>query len=330
MTDRRPSRQPGAVQVRYRRLGRSGLEVSVIGLGTSNFGTQAQFPYNRGPETATPVIHRALDLGINLIDTANSYGPFKSEEYIARALKGKRHDVVLATKVNSRVGEGPNMAGSSRKHIMEQIEGSLRRLDTEYVDLYQLHSKDSVTPIDETMRALDDLVRQGKVRYIGCSNFTAWQTCESIWTSRSLGLAEMVSSQPPYNMLDRKVEVDILPFCQQYGVGILPYYPLAEGFLTGKYRRDQAPPSGTRLGEVERGDYLSEENFDILDGLEKFSEERGHTVLDLAFAWLLAKPPVSSVIAGATTPAQIEANAASGDWELTDDEMEELGRILAQ
>ena len=316
--------------MRYRRLGRSGLEVSVIGLGTSNFGTQAEFPYNRGPETSTPVIHRALDLGINLIDTSNSYGPFKSEEYIAQALKGKRHDVVLATKVNSRVGEGPNMAGSSRKHIMDQIEGSLRRLDTDYVDLYQLHSKDPITPIDETMRALDDLVRQGKVRYIGCSNFTAWQTCESIWTSRNLGLAEMVSCQPPYNMLDRMVEAEILPFCQEYGVGILPYYPLAEGFLTGKYRRDQAPPKGMRLGEVWRGDYLSEKNFDVLEGLEKFSEERGHTVLELAFAWLLAKPTVSSVIAGATTPAQIEANAASGDWELSDDEMEELEPILAR
>jgi aryl-alcohol dehydrogenase-like predicted oxidoreductase len=317
--------------VKYRRLGRSGLEVSVIGLGTSNFGPQPQFPYNRGPETATPVIHRALDLGINLIDTANSYGPFKSEEYIAQALRGKRHDVVLATKVNSRIAEGPNRAGSSRKHIMDEIEGSLKRLDTDYVDLYQLHDKDTVTPIDETMRALDDLVRQGKVRYIGCSNFTAWQTCEAIWTSRTLGLSEMVSSQPPYNMLDREVELEVLPFCRQYGVGILPYYPLAEGFLTGKYRREQSPPEGSRLRETNRGETrFTEKNFDILEGLEQFSKEHDHTVLELAFAWLLAKPPVSSVIAGATTAAQVEANAASGEWELSDDEMDELDRILTQ
>ncbi len=317
--------------MKYRRLGRSGLEVSVIGLGTSNFGPQPQFPYNRGPETATPVIHRALDLGINLIDTANSYGPSKSEEYIAQALRGKRHDVVLATKVNSRIAEGPNRAGSSRKHIMDEIEGSLKRLDTDYVDLYQLHDKDTVTPIDETMRALDDLVRQGKVRYIGCSNFTAWQTCEAIWTSRTLGLSEMVSSQPPYNMLDREVELEVLPFCRQYGVGILPYYPLAEGFLTGKYRREQSPPEGSRLRETNRGETrFTEKNFDILEGLEQFSKEHDHTVLELAFAWLLAKPPVSSVIAGATTAAQVEANAASGEWELSDDEMDELDRILTQ
>jgi aryl-alcohol dehydrogenase-like predicted oxidoreductase len=317
--------------LRYRRLGRSGLEVSVIGLGTNNFGARDQFPFNRGPETATPVIHRALDLGINLIDTANSYGPFTSEEYIGLALKGRRHEAVLATKVHSRVGDGPNMGGSSRKHIMDQVEGSLRRLGTDYIDLYQLHGKDTATPVDETMRALDDLVRQGKVRYIGCSNFRAWHTCDAIWTSRSLGLSEIVSVQPPYSMLQRDVEAELLPFCQQYGVGILPYYPLAQGFLTGKYRRGETPPEGSRLVVTDRGEWmLTERNFDILEGLERFSEERGHTVLELAFAWLLAKPPVSSVIAGATTPAQIEGNAASGEWDLDEDEMQELDRILGQ
>ena len=328
---RRQSDPSEELNLRYRKLGRSGLEVSVIGLGTNNFGARAQFPFNRGPQTATPVIHRALDLGINLIDTANSYGPFTSEEYIGLALKGRRHEAVLATKVHSRVGDGPNMAGSSRKHIMDQVEGSLRRLGTDYIDLYQLHGKDMATPVDETMRALDDLVRQGKVRYIGCSNFRAWHTCDAIWTSRSLGLSEIVSVQPPYSMLQRDVEAELLPFCQQYGVGILPYYPLAQGFLTGKYRRGETPPEGSRLVVTDRGEWmLTERNFDILEGLERFSEERGHTVLELAFAWLLAKPPVSSVIAGATTPAQIEGNAASGEWDLDEDEMQELDRILGQ
>ena len=313
--------------MKYRQLGRSGLEVSVIGLGTNNFGTNDTFPFHRGQDTATRVIHHALDLGINLIDTANSYGDGESETYIGSALKGKRHRSILATKVHSRVAEGPNRAGSSRKHILEEIEGSLRRLGTDYVDLYQLHGWDPTTPTEETMRTLDDLVRQGKVRYIGCSNFRAWEAGEAIWTSRSLGLTSIVSAQPPYNMLLRDVERELLPFCQEYGVGILPYYPLAQSFLTGKYRRGETAPAGSRFSMVDRG-MLMERNFDILDGLEQFSRERGHTVLELAFAWLLARPPVSSVIAGATTPEQIEANAKSGEWELSDKEMEELDQIL--
>ena len=314
--------------MRYRNLGRSGLEVSVIGLGTNNFGTNPGFPFHKDQDTARAVIDRALDLGVNLIDTANSYGDGKSEEYIGRALKGKRHQAVLATKVHSRRAEGPNRAGSSRKHIFEEIEGSLKRLDTDYVDLYQLHGWDPVTPTDETMRALDDLVRQGKVRYIGCSNFSAWHASEAIWTSRGLGLASLVSAQPAYNMLLRDIESELLPFCQEYGVGILPYYPLAHGFLTGKYRRGEPAPPGSRLTMVER-EMLSDSSFDILDGLEGFSRERGHTVLELAFAWLLARPAVSSVIAGATSPEQIAANASSGEWQLTDQEMAELDQILA-
>ena len=313
--------------MKYRNLGRSGLEVSVIGLGTNNFGTEPTFPFHKGQATATAVIHRALDLGINLIDTANSYGNGKSEEYIGRALKGKRHQAVLATKVHSPRGEGPNREGSSRKHIMEEIEGSLKRLDTDYVDLYQLHGWDPVTPTEETMRVLDDLVRQGKVRYIGCSNFSAWQAGEAIWTARGLGLTSLVSAQPPYNMLQRDVETELLPFCQEYGVGILPYFPLAQGFLTGKYRRGEAAPAGSRLAIADRA-MLTERSFDILDGLERFSRDRGHTVLELAFAWLLARPAVSSVIAGATSPEQIEANSRSGEWQLTDQEMAELDQIL--
>jgi aryl-alcohol dehydrogenase-like predicted oxidoreductase len=184
-----------------------------------------------------------------------------------------------------------------------------------------------VTPTEETMRALDDLVRQGKVRYIGCSNFSAWHASEAIWTSRGLGLTSLVSAQPPYNMLLRDVERELLPFCQEYGVGILPYYPLAQGFLTGKYRRGETAPAGSRFSMVER-ETLTKRSFDILDGLEQFSRDRGHTVLELAFAWLLAKPAVSSVIAGATSPEQIEANSRSGEWQLTDQEMAELDQIL--
>ena len=311
----------------YRKLGRSGLEVSVIGLGTNNFGTNERPPFHLGPEIAASVIDRALDVGVNMIDTSNSYGLGKSEEFIGRALKGKRGQAILATKVHTRMTEGPNQAGSSRKHIMDQIEGSLRRLGTDYVDLYQLHYWDAATPFDETSRALDDLVRQGKVRYLGCSNFAAWQACEAVWTARDLGLNAIVSAQPPYSMLDRAAEKELLPFCNEYGVGILPYFPLANGFLTGKYRRGQAAPPGTRLHG--RDEYmLTDRNFDILDGLERFAGDRGRTVLELAFAWLLARPAVSSVIAGATTPEQIEANSKAADWALSSDEMAELDAIL--
>ena len=311
----------------YRKLGRSGLDVSVIGLGTNNFGTNPKPPFHLGPDKAAAVIDRALDLGINMIDTSNSYGDGKSEEYIGRALKGKRHHAILATKVHSRMAEGPNQAGSSRKHIMAQIEGSLRRLETDYVDLYQLHYWDTATPFDETARALDDLVRQGKVRYLGCSNFAAWHACDAVWTARDLGLNAIVSAQPAYSMLDRTVEKELLPFCDAYGVGVLPYFPLANGCVSGKYRRGQEAAEGTRLHGNDRG-VLTDRNFDILDGLEKFAGDRGRSVLELAFAWLLARPSVSSVIAGATKPEQIEGNSKAADWELSEGEMAELDTIL--
>ena len=266
-------------------------------------------------------------MGINLVDTSNSYGGTLSEEYIGRALKGKRDRAIIATKVSSRMGVGPNQAGNSRQHIMTEVENSLRRLGTGYIDLYQIHFPDRNTPIDETLRALDDLVHQGKVRCIGCSNFTAWQVCEAIWTSQTLGVAPFISVQPAYSMLDRRVETELVPFCVQYGLGILPYYPLANGFLTGKYRRGEPAPAGTRLAESDRG-MFTDKMFDLLEGLERFCAEREHTVLELAFAWLLANPGVSCVIAGATKAEQIVANSKAAGWRLTEDEMGEIDRLL--
>ena len=305
----------------YRQLGKSGLQVSVIGLGTNNFGRRVD------AKGTAMVISHALDVGINTIDTSNSYGKTLSEEYIGRALRGKRDQAIVATKVSSRMGDGPNQAGNSRQHIMTEVENSLRRLGTDYIDLYQIHFPDPKTPIEETLRALDDLVHQGKVRYVGCSNFTGWQVCEAIWTSQTLGLTPFISVQPAYSMLDRGVEAELIPFCAQYGVGILPYYPLANGFLTGKYRRGEPAADGTRLAENDRG-LLTDKMFDLLEGLERFCADRGHTVLELAFAWLLANPTVSSVIAGATKVEQVVANSKAAGWRLTEDEMVEIEGLL--
>ena len=305
----------------YRQLGNSGLQVSEIGLGTNNFGRRLD------AEASAVVIDHALDVGINLIDTSNSYGRGTSEEYIGRALKGKRAQAIIATKVSSRMGEGPNLAGNSRQHIVREVENSLRRLDTDYIDLYQIHWWDDNTPIEETLRTLDDLISQGKVRYLGNSNFKAWQACEAAWAAKSIGTAPFVSAQPKYSMLDREIEDELVPFCMKYGLGILPYYPLANGFLTGKYRRGQAPPEGARLSANDRG-MFSDANYDILEGLECFAQQSDHTVLDLAFAWLLANSGVSSVIAGATSAAQIIANAKTSGWQLTPEEMDEINQIL--
>ena len=312
--------------MQYRRLGDSGLEVSAIGLGTNNFGDNSRWPFHMGPDEVATLIHASLDVGVNTLDTANAYGEGRSEEYIGRALKGRREDAVIATKVHGRMGEGPNREGLSRKAIMYEVEQSLRRLQTDYIDLYQLHQIDHATPIEETMRALDDLVRDGKVRYVGCSNFEAWRLCEAVWTARTAGLAPMVSVQPPYSMLNRDVERELLPVCDRYGVGVLPYFPLEHGLLTGKYRRGQPPPSDSRLAV--HGAPLKAADFDLIEDLAGFAEGRGHTLLELAFAWLLSRPSVSSVIAGATRREHIRANAAAVNWRLSEEELESVGRIL--
>ena len=307
----------------YRYLGRSGLQVSAIGLGTNNFGGRLD------AAASAVVINHALDMGINMIDTSNSYGGTYSEEYIGRALKGKRHQAVIATKVSSRMADGPNNAGNSRKHIMTEVENSLRRLNTDYIDLYQIHWQDANVPIEETLRALDDLVRQGKTRYIGCSNFMAWQVCEAVWTSRSLGITPFASVQPKYSLMDRAIEAELTPFCREYRMGILPYFPLENGFLTGKYKRNQTAPQGTRLAEGDRG-MFTDANFDLLEALEAFCAERGRSVLDLAFAWLLANSDVSSVIAGATRAEQVVANAKAAAWTLTPQELAEVNAVIGK
>ena len=307
--------------MQYRQLGSSGLQVSAIGLGANNFGRRVDAAGTK------KVVHAALDAGVNMIDTSNSYGDGLSEDFIGRALNGRRHEAVIATKVSSRVADGPNNAGNSRKHIYDQVDISLRKLRTDYIDLYQIHWWDPNTPIEETLRALEEPIRAGKIRYAGCSNFAAWQVCESHWTARTLGVSGFVSMQPHYSMLYRKPEEEMIPFCDKYGIGILPYYPLENGFLTGKYRRGQPAPDGTRLSENDRG-ALTGRNFDILEGLEAFASERGHTILELAFAWLLASPMVSSVIAGATRPEQVQANSAAAGWALTAEDMEEVNSIL--
>ena len=308
----------------YRRLGHSGLQVSVIGLGTNNFGPRLDYP------AAERVVHQAIEAGITFIETSNTYGEGQAEAFIGQALRGRRSQVVLATKVASNIGDGPNMHGASRKHILEQIDRSLQRLQTDYLDLYQIHYYDPFTPLEETLRTMDQLVQQGKVRYLGCSNFAAWQLAEAMGTARALGLEPLVSVEPEYSMLKRGIERELLPCCTRYQVGVLPYFPLASGFLTGKYRRGQPPGAGTRFASQTHraAAILTPENFDVLDQLETFAAARSRPLVELAFAWLLAHPQVSSVIAGATTPAQITANAKAADWHLSATEMAELDSIL--
>ena len=308
----------------YRRLGNSGLEVSVVGLGTNNFGGRMD------AKQTDDVIKKAIDEGINMIDTSNSYGRTLSEEYIGKSVKDVRDQVLLATKVASPMSDGPNMRGTSRKHIIDQAEQSLKRLDTDYLDLYQIHFPDQRTPIEETLRTLDDLVHQGKVRYIGCSNFASWQVAQAMETADALHLEPFVSAQPEYSMLDRRPEAELIPCCEAYGLGFLPFYPLASGFLTGKYKRGEAAPEGTRLARITARSEatLTDANYDLLEALESFTTERDHTMVELAFAWLLGHPVVSSVIAGATKVEQVADNAKAADWHLTPEDMEEINGIL--
>jgi aryl-alcohol dehydrogenase-like predicted oxidoreductase len=307
----------------YRRLGSSGLKVSAVGLGTNQFGGKVD------QDAAARIVHTALDLGINLIDTADVYKGGRSEEAIGAALQGRRQDVILATKVRHPTGDGPNQRGASRAHILNGVEASLRRLKTDYIDLYQIHRWDDETPIDETMRALDNLVRAGKVRYLGASNFTAWQLVYANARAELHGWEQFVSIQPHYHMLERGVEAELLPACRHFNIGVLPYFPLAGGFLTGKYQHGQPAPPGSR-GEdspyISR--YQTSENYARLDKLKAFAQERDRTMGELAHAWLLAQPQISSVISGATSPEQVAANAAAAEWRLTPEENEALREIL--
>ena len=310
--------------MKMRRLGNSGLKVSEVGLGCNNFGMRID-----EKATDTVVVGAAIDAGITLFDTADIYGGTKSEEFLGKALGKRRGDIVLATKFGMAIGGDDRKKGGSRRYIMRAVEDSLSRLGTDYIDLYQFHSPDADTPIDETLRALDDLVTQGKVRYIGNSNFTGWQIADADWTAA--GATRFVSAQNLYSLLERKVEFEVLPACEHFGLGFLPFFPLASGLLSGKYKRGEAPPEGTRLAAwgARGAAAMSDKNFDKVEKLEAWAGERGHTILELAFAWLLGHEVVSSVIAGATTPEQVKTNAATAAWHLTPEEVKEVGALIS-
>jgi aryl-alcohol dehydrogenase-like predicted oxidoreductase len=308
--------------MRMRRLGNSGLKVSEVGLGCNNFGMRID------ERETQAVVDAALDAGVNLFDTADIYGGTQSEVFLGKALGKRRHEVVLATKFGMEVGGDAAKSGGSRRWIMQAVEDSLRRLGTDWIDLYQFHRPDPETPVEETLRALDDLVRQGKVRYIGNSNFAGWQVADADWVARTEGLNRFVSAQNEYSLLNRKSAFEVLPACERFGLGVLPYFPLASGLLSGKYRRGEAPPKESRLAAW-GGRGLTDANFDKIEALEGWARARGHTLLELAFAWPLGQPVVSSVIAGATRPEQVRANAATADWRLTPDEVAEVTALVA-
>ena len=308
----------------YRRLGQTGTRVSVVGIGCNNFGMRID------QAATSAVVGAAIDCGINFFDTADVYGGAgKSEEYLGKALGGKRSEVVLASKFGAPMGDGELQKGASRRYIFKAVEASLKRLGTDYIDLYQLHLPDTETSIEETLGALDDLVSQGKIRYIGNSNFSGWQIADADWSARSGSMNRFVTAQNQYNLLDRRVEREVIPSCVRFGLGVLPYFPLASGLLTGKYRRGEQAPDGTRLAAWgERGaKALSDDNFEVLDKLTAFAADHGKSLLELAMSWLVCKPVISSVIAGATNPEQVVANANAAQWRLTAEQSAEIDRI---
>jgi len=282
-------------------------------------------------EKSAEVVSRALELGINFFDTADIYGGTLSEQFLGEALGERRKHVVIATKFGGPTGEGPGNRGGSRRYIIQAAEASLRRLNTDYIDLYQYHFPDPNTPIEESLRAMDDLVRSGKVRYIGSSNMSAWQAVEGHWVAKSEHLNPFITAQNEYSLIDRRAERELVPACRQYGIGILPYFPLASGLLTGKYSRSEAPAEDTRIAAWgARGqELLTDRNFDIVEGLQKFAAERDKNLLDVAIGWLASQDVVSSVIAGATKPEQVEQNAAAAGLRLSPEELAEIDTITS-
>lgn len=308
-----------------RNLGSSGLRVSLVGLGCNNFGARLDV------EATRKVVHKALDLGITLFDTADVYGNRGgSEEQLGQVLGARRKDIVLASKFGLAMDDAGVLKGGSRHYVMRAVEDSLRRLRTDWIDLYQLHRPDPLTPIEETLGALGDLVRQGKVRYVGCSNLSAWQVVEAQWTAKHRGLDAFVSCQDEYSLLVRDLERDLMPAMQKYGLGLLPYFPLASGLLTGKYERDAPGPAGARLTDTPRfanRTYMTDANWAIVERLREFGNARGRTLLEVAMGWMAARPTVSSIIAGATRPEQLEQNVRAVDWTPTAEDMTEIDRI---
>jgi aryl-alcohol dehydrogenase-like predicted oxidoreductase len=307
--------------MRYQPLGNSGLLVSVVGLGCNNFGGRLDLAGTKA------VIDAAIEEGITLLDTADIYGNRGgSETLMGEALKGKRDKIVLATKWGSDMGYGP-VAGArgGRHYIRYAVEQSLTRLQTDHIDLYQLHTPDRVTPIEETLSVLTDLVNEGKVRYIGTSNFAGWEIARAAHVAKENGFVPFISAQNHYSLLERDLEADVIPACEAYGQGMLPYFPLANGLLTGKVRRDTGAPSDSRLNG--RDNYLTDDKFDRVEALEKWGAEHGRTLLEIAIGALAAQPTVGSVIAGATKPEQVRANAAAGEWQPTADELADIDRL---
>jgi aryl-alcohol dehydrogenase-like predicted oxidoreductase len=315
--------------MRYRPMGRSGLVVSVVGLGCNNLGKRV---YRDG---AAALLDAAQEVGLTLLDTADIYGrPVEagaSETILGEVLEGRRDEFVVATKFGMDMGglNGADFgARGSRRYIRRAVEGSLRRLRTDYIDLYQYHRPDGITPVEETLAALQELVTEGKVRYLGSSNFAGWQVTDAVWTARTGHLTPFVSEESEYSLLHREIEADLVPALEHHGIGLLPFFPLAGGILTGKVRRGGQAPEGSRLREERWAAGLTDEVFTVLEELEEFAAERGISVLDVAIGWLAAQPTVSSVIAGATKPEQVRTNAAAAEWEPTADDLAALDKIV--
>nr|ART36806.1 D447 [uncultured bacterium] len=313
----------------YRALGNSGLKISTVSLGTNNFGGRCDMAQTQA------VVDAALEAGITMIDTADAYPPGpggKSEEFLGKALGARRKDIILASKWGMPMGKGPYMSGGSRRYIFNAVEASLKRLGTDCIDLYQMHFPDPTTPIEETLMALGDLVRQGKVRYIGCSNFRGYQIVDAAHKAKALGAPQFISVQNYYNILRRDIEDERLPAALLSGVGLLPYFPLANGLLTGKYKRGETPPADSRFGEGSSlaglsGMEMTERNFDLVAKLEAFGAQRGLSLLEIAVAWLLAQPGVTSVMAGATKPEQVAQNVAAANAKLSAEDVAALSEI---
>jgi aryl-alcohol dehydrogenase-like predicted oxidoreductase len=308
----------------YRRLGRSGLNVSAYALGTNAFGGRAD------EETSIAVIHHALDHGVNLIDTANIYTDAKSERIIGKALRGRRDQAVVATKCALKVGDGPNDQGASRAHILREVDRSLSRLGTEYIDLYQIHTWDEHTPLEETLRALDDLVRAGKVRYIGCSNYAAWQLARALWISDRRGFARYESVQPAYSPADRRIETELVPCAVAEGVGLLVYFPLAGGVLTGKYKAGTPPPQGSRaLTQPQFAKRLTDQNLKLAQDMAGLASEIGCTIAQLTLAWVMNRPGITSALVGATKVAQQDENLKAVDLKVPPEILDRVTELSA-
>ena len=308
-------------EMTYRPLGDSGLRVSTVGIGCNAFGTRID------GDAVREIVDAAIDSGITFFDTSDTYGLGQSEELLGRALGARREDVVVATKfgMDMQGANGPDWgARGSRRYIRKAVEASLRRLGTEWIDLYQLHRPDPVTPIDETLAALSELVTEGKVRYIGSSNLAGWQVVEADWTARTSGYSAFISAQNKYSLLDREPEEELVPACETVGVGVLPFFPLEYGLLTGKYSRDQGAPQGSRLAADNQAERLAGADWDEIERLTAYAEARGLSLLQVAIGGLAAQPAVSSVIAGVTSADQVRSTAAAGLWEPTAEDLAEL------